>query len=177
MCGRRWGKSVISRTKAINTALARQKVAYVTPTYKLARKFFKDYEKIIPSTIATFNKQDLLIEFITGGIIQFFTGEALENFRGLDFDLVIIDEASFIPSLAEEWKASIRPTLTDRKGKAIFLSTPKGKNFFYKLSLNEHTLPDWKTFKFTSYDNPHIPADEIDAAALELPKARLNKST
>src|SRR6185312_5951802 len=107
----------------------------------------------------------------TGGLIQFFTGEALDNFRGLSFDLVIIDEASYVPNLQAGWSASIRATLTDRKGKAIFLSTPRGKNDFYKFSLKEHGSPEWKTFKFSSYDNPHIPAEEIDAARAELPEA------
>lgn len=171
MCGRRWGKSVISQTIATREALAGRRVAYTTPTYKLARKFFADYEKAIPTTIAKFNKQDLTIEFITGGLIQFFTGEALDNFRGLAFHLVIIDEASFIPGLNDAWTQAIRPTLTDYKGKAIFLSTPKGKNDFYKFSLKEHSSTDWKTFHFSSYDNPFIDPTEIDAAAGMMPKA------
>lgn len=172
MCGRRWGKSVISQTVGVRDALAGKKVAYVTPTYKLARKFFKAYSKAIPEQIATFNKSELTIELITDGFIQFFSGESLDVFRGLDFDLIIIDEASYIPGLKSNWSASLRPTLTDRKGKAIFLSTPRGKNDFYLFSLMERTDPaNWKTFKFTSYDNPHIPAEEIDAAGLELPEA------
>lgn len=171
MCGRRWGKSVVSQNIAVRDALAGKQVAYVTPTYKLAKKFFKRYVKSVPGAIAEFNKTDLTIDIITGGLIQFFTGEALDNFRGLDFDLIIIDEASYIPNLLNEWSASLRPTLTDRRGKAIFLSTPRGKNDFYKFSLKEHDSELWKTFKFTSYDNPHIPADEIDAARSELPEA------
>jgi hypothetical protein len=175
MCGRRWGKSVVSQNIGVREALQGKQVAYVTPTYKLARKFFKAYEKAIPESVATFNKTDLTIEFITGGLIQFFTGEALDNFRGLSFDLVIIDEASFIPGLKDAWSTSIRPTLTDRRGRAIFLSTPRGKNDFYKFSLEEHKSDQWKTFKFTSYDNPHIPADEIDAARLEIPEANFEQ--
>lgn len=171
MCGRRWGKSVVSRTIGVNTALQSKKVAYVTPTYKLAKFFFESYEFSIPEAAAKFNKSELTIKFITGGSIQFFSGETLDVFRGLDFDLIIIDEASYIPNLKDGWSASLRPTLTDRKGKAIFLSTPRGKNDFYKFSLNENNSQDWKTFKFTSYDNPHIPPEEIDAARLELPAA------
>lgn len=171
MCGRRWGKSIVSQTIGIKEALNAMQVAYVTPTYKLARKFFAEYEKVIPASVAKFNKQDLTIEFITGGLIQFFTGEALDSFRGLSFDLVIIDEASFIGNLEEGWTEAIRPTLTDRRGRGIMLSTPKGRNAFYKFSVKELTDDNWKTFRFTSYDNPHIPADEIDLAARDLPKA------
>jgi hypothetical protein len=162
---------VISQTIGVQDALAGKQVAYITPTYKLAKKFFKEYVRNLPPSVAEFNKTDLTIEFITGGLIQFFTGEALDNLRGSSFDLVIIDEASYISNLKADWDASIRPTLTDRKGRAIFLSTPRGKNDFYKFSLNEHSSDNWKTFKFSSYDNPHIPPEEIDAARSELPEA------
>jgi len=71
-----------------------------------------------------------------GRQVDFVTGERLDAMRGLKFHLVIIDEASYIPNLEEGWLNSIRPTLTDYKGKAIFLSTPKGKNYFYSYSSN-----------------------------------------
>jgi hypothetical protein len=82
--------------------------------------------------------------------------------------LVIIDEASFIPDLESGWQNSIRPTLTDYKGKAIFLSTPRGKNYFYSLFMKEGET-DWASFKFTSYDNPFIDPQEIDDARMQLP--------
>ena len=168
MCGRRFGKSLISQSISIENGLNGKRVAYITPTYQLGKIFFQEICKVLTEDIYKKNESDLTISFITGGSIRFFTGERLDALRGLKFHLVIIDEASYIPNLQEGWNNSIRPTLTDYKGKAIFLSTPKGKNFFYSLYMKSDE-PDWESFKFTTYDNPHIDATEIDAAKIQLP--------
>lgn len=168
MCGRRFGKSLISQNISIEEGVQNKQVAYVTPTYQLGKIFFQEIIKILPPEIYKKNESDLVINFITGGSIRFFTGEKLDAMRGLKFHLVIIDEASYIPNLQEGWQNSIRPTLTDYKGKAIFLSTPKGRNFFYSLYMKTDE-PEWESFKFTTYDNPYIDRDEIDAARAQLP--------
>ncbi|RPJ58929.1 MAG: terminase, partial [Dehalococcoidia bacterium] len=123
MCGRRFGKSELSQVEIIKNAIVGQSVAYITPTYNLAKTFFDKLAKAVPFAS---NRSDLTIEFPNGGSVQFFTGERLDNLRGRKFHLVVVDEASFIPNLEDGWLNSIRPTLTDYKGKALFLSTPKG---------------------------------------------------
>ena len=168
MAGRRFGKSLISQTISIDTAVNKKRVAYITPTYQLGKIFFKEIVDLLPLEIYSKNESDLVINFITGGSIRFFTGERLDNLRGLKFHLAVIDEASFIPNLEDGWLNSIRPTLTDFKGKAIFLSTPRGKNYFY--SLYSKAEPDWQSFKFTTYDNPYIDPNEIDDARKQLPE-------
>lgn len=168
MCGRRFGKSLISQNISIENGIANKKVAYITPTYQLGKTFFQEICKVLPEKIYKKNESDLTISFITGGQIRFFTGERLDALRGLKFHLVIIDEASYIANLQDGWLNSIRPTLTDYKGLAIFLSTPRGKNFFYSLYMKGGE-PDWEAFKFTTYDNPHIDPTEIDAAKFQLP--------
>ena len=169
MCGRRWGKSLISKNISIQEALAGRVTAYVTPTYKLAKVFFDDISKLVPTQIAIANKSDLIFKFVTGGEIRFFTGERLDDFRGLKFHNVIIDEAAYIPHLQDAWNNAIRPTLTDFKGSATFISTPRGKDFFYGLYLRDEG--EWKSFKYTTYENPYIDKNEIDQAKIELPKA------
>jgi len=168
MCGRRFGKSLISQNISIETGLQRKHVAYITPTYQLGKMFFKEICKLLPDKVYKKNETDLLIDFVTGGSVRFYTGERLDAMRGTKYHLVIIDEASYIPNLEEGWNNSIRPTLTDFKGKAIFLSTPRGKNYFYSLFMRGGE-PNWESFKFTTYDNPHIDPTEIDAAASQLP--------
>ena len=166
MCGRRFGKSELSQILAVSYAVKGLQVAYITPTYKLAKVFFGRLTESLPFPK---NKSDLKIDFTNGGQVEFFTGERLDNLRGRKFHLVIIDEASFIPDLENGWNNSIRPTLTDYKGKAVFLSTPKGKNYFYSLFMKAGEN-DWASFKFTSYDNPHIDPNEIDDARMQLPE-------
>lgn len=172
MCGRRFGKSELCQVKIISEAIQGKKVAYITPTYNLAKRFFAKLSERLPFQN---NKSDLIIEFPNNGVIEFFTGERLDNLRGRKFHLVVIDEASYIGDLENGWLNSIRPTLTDYQGKAIFLSTPKGKNYFYSLFLKGLSEKDWKSFQYTTYDNPHILRSEIDDAKLELPDAVFNQ--
>jgi phage FluMu gp28-like protein len=170
MCGRRWGKSLISKQYVITESLAGNVNAYITPTYSLAKVFFDEIAKLIPNEVATANKSDLVFKFVTGGEIRFFTGERLDNLRGLKFHNVIIDEACYIPHLEDAWNNAIRPTLTDYQGRALFISTPRGKDFFYRLYLRNGDK-DFESFKYTTYDNPFINNKEIDDAKASLPEA------
>lgn len=166
MCGRRFGKSELSQIEIITNGLMGKNVAYITPTYKLAKTFFEKLTQVVPFEN---NKSDLIMTFPNGGSVEFFTGERLDNLRGRKFHFVVIDEASFIQNLEDGWLNSIRPTLTDYKGKALFVSTPKGKNYFYSLFMNNSN--EWESFKFSTYDNPYIDKNEIDDARRQLPEA------
>jgi len=166
MCGRRFGKSELSQILIIKEALKGGQVAYITPTYGLAQVFFERLTKVLPFKS---NISKLKIYCPNEGSIEFFTGERLDNLRGRKFHLVIVDEAAFIPDLEDGWNNSIRPTLTDYEGKAVFLSTPRGKNFFYSLFMKQGEN-DWQSFKFSTYDNPHINPREIDEARIQLPE-------
>jgi phage FluMu gp28-like protein len=168
MCGRRFGKSELSQIEIITSALHGNNVAYITPTYSLAKTFFDQLSKAVPFAS---NRSDLAITFPNNGKVQFFTGERLDNMRGRKFHLVVIDEASFIPDLENGWLNSIRPTLTDYKGRALFLSTPRGKNYFYSMYLKgQSNENDWQSFRFTTYDNPFIEKSEVDDARMQLPE-------
>jgi hypothetical protein len=167
MCGRRFGKSELSQIKIITEAVQGKQIAYITPTYSLAKVFFN---RLIHALPFLNNKSDLKLSFPNGGSVEFFTGERLDNLRGRKFHWVIIDEASFIPNLEQGWLNSIRPTLTDYKGRALFLSTPRGKNYFYSLFMKGGE-DGWESFKFTTYDNPYIDSTEIDEARTQLPSA------
>ena len=166
MCGRRFGKSELSQIIGIKEAITGGQVAYITPTYKLAKAFF---ERLTAALTFKNNISNLKIYCPNNGSIEFYTGERLDNLRGRKFHLVIIDEAAFIPDLESGWQNSIRPTLTDYEGKAVFLSTPRGKNFFYSMFMKQGEN-DWQSFKFSTYDNPYINTREIDEARLQLPE-------
>ncbi|CAB4137050.1 Terminase-like family [uncultured Caudovirales phage] len=163
MCGRRFGKSELSQIKLITKAIQGEQIAYITPTYKLAKQFYEKLSASLP-----YQSKDLKIYFPNGGMVEFFTGERLDNLRGRKFHGVIVDEASFISDLEDGWLNSIRPTLTDYKGWALFLSTPRGKNFFYSLFMKGGE-PNWESYKFTTFDNPYIDKDEVEEARRQLP--------
>ena len=83
MAGRRFGKSLISQTIALESGIEGKRVAYITPTYQLGKIFFQELLDMLPNEIYKKNEADLVITFITGGTIRFFTGERLDNLLSL----------------------------------------------------------------------------------------------
>lgn len=177
MCGRRFGKSQIGIIVSITDILNEKKVAIITPEFGLAKELHKDILSFLPERIIKENnKTELFIELITGGAVKFFSGNSINAMRGRKFHKVIIDEAAFIPDLQTSWEQVIRPTLTDYRGDAIFISTPKGKNYFHALYLKGLNHEDgYQSFHYTSYDNPHIDSKEIDEAKETLPEPVFNQ--
>jgi PBSX family phage terminase large subunit len=170
-CGRRFGKTTLS-VNIIAKAIAegKQKVAYIAPTYQQARDIaWEMLKKVFIG--AEFNESRLEVR-IADRTISLRGWESIETLRGQKFDLLIIDEVASMRNFWLHWQEVIRPTLTDTKGKAVFISTPKGFNHFYDLYNLESKDEDYKSFHFTSYDNPHIPSEEIDKAGQELTEDR-----
>jgi len=101
---------------------------------------------------------------ITGGVLDMWTLENADAARGHKYKRVILDEAAQDPKLLEHWNKVIRPMLIDLKGDAWFLSTPNGKNGFYKLHLlgRDPANAEWKSWTRTSYDNPFLDRKELD---------------
>ncbi len=171
--GRRVGKTILVTDIAVNAMLQKLRVCYITPTFLLADEIYdKILEAFPPLLISKQNKSSRKISIITGGWISFFSGEALSRSRGLEYDLIIIDEASQIPDLKTEWYSSLRPLLMKTGGKAYIISTPLGMNYFYSLfqkGVNKEN--GFKSWQFTSYENPHLPKDELDELVKEMPEA------
>lgn len=112
------------------------------------------------------------IELFTGGVIDFWTLENKDAGRGRKYYRVVIDEAAKVSGLWGIWTAAIRPTLTDYKGDAWFLSTPKGRNDFWRLFAmgQDPLLTEWSCWQLPTVDNPFIDPAEIEAARKDLPE-------
>jgi hypothetical protein len=87
---------------------------------------WRESERILRPITKRRSAQDHRIEYITGGLLEFWSLDNPDAGRGRKYARVIIDEAAMIKFLMDAWRASIRPTLTDLKGDAWFLSTPQG---------------------------------------------------
>ena len=177
-CGRRFGKSWIVQTLALIELFRADeiKVGYITPTYELGKDFFNDMLKLIPEELVTSaNISDRKITLINKSTITFFTGEKLDNLRGKNFHLLIVDEAAYIDDLKDGWEGAMSNTLIDHDpdSKAIFVSTPRGKDYFFTLTKIEHA--DWQNFHFSSYENPHLNKAALDNKKLTLPEAIFNQ--
>lgn len=168
-CGRRFGKTTLIKNLCKPALRYGQFIGIFTPTYKDVAEVWKDLNFTFYPAIKKKNEQLKQIETITGGVIDFWSMEDPNSGRGRKYHGTIVDEAAKAKKFKEAWQETIRPTLTDFKGWAYFMSTPKGKNnYYYTLETQMKGQPDWAFFKFTTYDNPHIDPSEIDSARNQL---------
>lgn len=150
------------------------RVLYFATTRDQARDIaWADLKKIAKEITHKINETNLELTIINryGGysLIKLSGYENVETQRGKQYDLIVADEVAKMRNFLAMWSTVLRPTLAFRQGSALFISTPRGYNDFHTLYQygRDHTLPDWESFHFTSYDNPHLPVSEIEAAKME----------
>lgn len=131
--GRRWGKTTMAGACALAWANAcGHAVAWVVPTYKNARapwRFAESACREIRDSVDVL-KSERTIKFPSGGWLGIYTADNPVGILGEAFDAVIVDEAARIPE--DVWSESILPTLADREGVAMLISTPRGRNWFWR---------------------------------------------
>ena len=177
-CGRRFGKTTEAVEEIKGKALSKpSRIAYIAPTYQQSRDIaWEQLKNELRPIIIQVNESrlELKVRSLKGGesLIVLRGWEAIETLRGQQFDLVVIDEVASMRNFWLQWQEVIRPTLTDTRGEALFISTPKGFNHFYELYNMESKDSDYKSFHFTTYDNPFIPVEEIEKAKQELTEDR-----
>lgn len=166
-CGRRFGKTELTKEITIEGAAAGKLIGYWAPTYKDLDKVWIEINAILFPLISKKNEQLKKITLVTGGGIDMWSLEDPNSGRGMSYDIAIIDEAEKVRHLKTAWEATIRGTLIDREGSAWFMSTPQfGDTYFkklYKYAI-EHPDDNWAAWIFTSYDNPFLSKTEIDEA-------------
>ena len=118
---------------------------------------------------------ELEVKTINGGksIIQLRGWESVETLRGQQFDFMVIDEVAMMRNFWLNWQEVLLPTLLIRKGSVMFISTPKGFNHFYDLYNTENTDKDFKSFHFTSYDNPYADREELERQRAKIGRAHV----
>ncbi len=174
-CGRRFGKTTLAVYEMAAKAMAKDDrlVVYIAPTYQQARDIAWDQlKKIIQPIAVAINESRLecIVKTMDGGKSKIILRgwEAIETMRGMRVDFLVPDEVAMYRNFWLGWQEVLRPTLTDRRGEALFISTPKGFNHFYDLYNLQEKDGDFKSFHFSTYDNPTIPVDEIEKAKIEL---------
>ena len=168
--GRQFGKTMLGINQMLYWAINHKgcNIAWVTPIYKQSKKVFDEMEKVTKSSgLFEYNRSDLTISGFNSQI-QFFSGERPDNIRGNTFDYLIVDEMAF--TRPELWSEVLSATVLVKGKKVIFISTPKGKNHFYQLSLQPNYDNRYKYFHYSSYDNPMIDAEDLEERNRSLPK-------
>ena len=176
--GRRFGKTIVAINELLGKAFFTENglVAYIAPTNEDVRDIiWRELKKLAEPVAINVNDVRMEIEIRNkfGGksLIKTASWQSIIDkgrLRGQKFHFLVMDEVSSFKNFWVGWEEVIRPTLTDYKGGVLFIGTPKGYNHFYDLYNIEATDDDFKSFKFTSYDNPHIPSDEIDKAKTQM---------
>ena len=176
-CGRRWGKS-FSAAKEVEVVVTQKDkhVWIVAPTYSTSERIFRIVydDMIIKHNLPTKRKslKEQFIEFEWGSFVAGKSAEHPDSLIGEGLDLVIIDEAAKVNR--KIWDAYIRPTLSDRKGNAIFVSTPEGYGQFWELYLRGNKEKNWYSFNSPSWENNFaFPKGENDIDLIEA-KSNLN---
>ena len=165
--GRRFGKSRLAAWTLIIEALKSKEkdVFYVAPTFQQAKDILWSLLKEIGhEVIATAHENTAVLTLVNGRKIYLKGSDRPDTLRGVGLAYVVIDEyADMKPQVFEQ---ILRPALSDVQGGALFIGTPKGRNHFYEIFKFAESGRDeeWKQFHYTSYDNPLIPAKEIEAA-------------
>lgn len=170
--GRQFGKTLLGINQMLFWALnyRKVKIGWVSPIYAQCKKVFKETNKAFekkPHIYRNVNKGDLILEYVTGSTVQFFSADNYDSIRGNTFDFLVIDEADFIAR--EAWTEVLRATVLVHGKKVLIMSTPKGRGLLWELFNLPSTNDKYKSFTMTSYDNPHIDPKEIDDAKATLP--------
>lgn len=168
--GRRFGKSRLASLRCVVAAMQGRRAWWVFPSYPMAAVGWRMLKRLavqIPGVVM--REVDRLIEFPSGGAVQIRSADNPDSLRGESLDELIMDEAAFMRE--EAWTEALRPTLSDRKGRAVFISTPKGRNWFWRAwQLGQSGDPEWKSWQFPTTSNPYIDPAEVEAARRNLPE-------
>tara|TARA_R100000329_G_scaffold39844_1_gene37289 strand:+ start:1321 stop:2553 length:1233 start_codon:yes stop_codon:yes gene_type:complete len=169
--GRRFGKTRLGVQMCLEVALKGGRAWWVAPTFSIARVGWRDiaasaksFPREIEPNVSLANMQ---IDLPNGGSIAVRSADNPQRLRGEGLDFLVMDEAAFVKP--EVWQEVLRPTLTERKGSALFISTPIGRNnWFYDLWEVAEDAENWERFRFSTTDNPMIDPEEVEAARKEV---------
>jgi hypothetical protein len=119
---------MMSGAIALAAASKGNKVAWIAPTYKQSRPLWRWVERTAGG-VSEVSRSERTVSF-KHGFLGIYSADNADSMRGESFNLVIVDEASRINE--EAWTDVIQPTLADFAGDAILISTPRGKNWFWR---------------------------------------------
>ncbi len=168
-CGRRFGKTELTKELAIQPMLDGGVVGYWCPTYKDLADVWSEIKNTLFQIIKHKDEQLKQLTLITGGHIDFWSLEDPNSGRGRKYKRAILDECEKARNFKQAWNETIRATLVDYEGDAWFMSTPKfGRTYFKELAKFKEQYDNWNSWTFTSYDNPFLSKSEIDQARAQL---------
>jgi len=167
VCGRQWGKTVLGASMVVGEAARGGDVQWVAPSFPIGDLGWRIIDNLcrqIPG--CQFEGRPVFrITLPTGGTIQLRSADNPDSLRGATLNGVVFDEAAM--AKPDAWP-TLRPTLSVRKGWAMFISTPKGLNWFHDLYEDADHRKGWSRWRFPSVDNPYLEQDDVALAREEM---------
>ncbi len=169
-CGRRWGKTRLGVNECLEVAAAGGRAWWVAPTYRMTEVGWRPLRQLASRLGWQVRLGDRMVTALNGGEVSVRSSDNYDALRGEGLDFVVLDECAFIAE--PTWTEALRPSLSDRQGRAMFISTPKGRNWFWRYWQlgQDASQQEWRSWQFPTSANPFIKASEIEAARQSLPE-------
>ena len=180
--GRRTGKTLSAALEILyELGLPRRRVWIVAPNYELTDRVFDYvYDWVVRQQVfgakafvkASKTKDQRYIEMAWGSFVRGKSADSPDSLVGDQLDLIVFDECA---RCAEKiWTENLEPTTIDRKGRVMFISTPRGYNWFqsyFERGLVQETIDKgWRSLQLKTVDNPHHDAEWVRSKRSETPK-------
>jgi phage terminase large subunit len=178
---RRQGKTYIANVVGqVVSLVPGSNVLIMAPNYNLSSISFDLQRALIKRfglEVAKDNAKDRVIELSNGSTIRIGSVNQVDSCVGRSYDLIIFDEAALTDGM-EAFNVSLRPTLDKPNSKALFISTPRGKNnWFSKLFERgfRDDFPEWFSIKATWKDNPRMSEEDVAEARRSMSDAEFRQ--
>tara|TARA_R110000737_G_scaffold339595_2_gene361697 strand:+ start:2384 stop:3631 length:1248 start_codon:yes stop_codon:yes gene_type:complete len=170
VAGRRFGKSFLSINEIAKFARKpNQRCLYVAPTYRQAKTvIWDDLKEMLYKVnwIKKVNESDLSILLVNGSKISIRSSDNKDALRGAKYNFIVLDECSDMDP--DTFYTVLRPALSDTKGSAMFIGSPKGRNWFYDLWVQAGATEDWSAHQYTTIEGGQVDQEEIDSAKRDM---------
>lgn len=174
--GRRFGLTKGAANDFIKSAIAKlfNKGLWVdtvnTNIDRYVERYFIPALRLLPKTYWDWKKQAKIL-YIGESYIDFRSADRPENIEGFGYDKLFLNEAGIILKDEYLWHNAIRPMLWDYKAQSVIGGTPKGKGLFFELYLRgqDPSQQNYKSFHFTTFDNPYLDLSEFDEELNSMP--------
>jgi len=179
VAGRRFGKTHLAiRELCYHAKEPNRDVWYVSPSYRQSKNItWKKLKHRLQDLkwADKINETELTIHLKNGSTISLKGADNHDSLRGVGLDFIVLDEFADIDP--DAWFETLRPTLSDKAGKALFIGTPKGiGNWAYELYQNSLEDPEhWSSYTFTTIDGGQVPEEEIAQARKDLDERTFNQ--
>ena len=176
VCGRRWGKTVLSLMYLMKDQFEpNERRWFITPTYRqgkmivfpILRQMFAGFDG------AKLNESEMSVIFNNGAELAVKGADNEHNLRGVELTKCVMDEMAYIKP--HVWEEIIYPMLATTQGTALFIGTPNGYDTMYDLYSKGQSDPDWKSWQFKTLDGGFVPAEEIARAKRTMDPVRFRQ--